>query len=216
MPLKIKLIWRLFSKGQFREKSSEGAGLTIYVSLGFLAVMLMFFASTRGFVVSRAMVIFIFIHELTHLFMFYIFKSPIREIILNPFGISAVYSYNMRLSLWKELFAYLAPPILNLALALIIKKAFPPSFPCRLAVMINFVLGAFNLLPIGELDGGRALLCLLEMYFPLDLAERISRAVSILFAGLLLLFGAYAFFRTKNLSIIICAIFLLGSIIVGA
>ena len=48
---------------------------------------------------------------------------------------------------------------------------------------LNLTLALFNLLPVGRLDGGRALGCALALLAGPDRAERIGRGLDLLCAG---------------------------------
>ena len=70
------------------------------------------------------------------------------------------------LSSLQEIICILSGPAGSLALLF-----FAPWFP-RIAVC-GAMQGLFNLLPVGSLDGGRALRCLIETAFPVALANRL-------------------------------------------
>ena len=54
---------------------------------------------------------------------------------------------------------------------------------------MNLALGLLNLLPVGELDGGRVLRCVCSMLWEPDGALRVQKWVDCGFAGLLLMLG---------------------------
>ena len=174
-------------------------------------MLFLFYFFGDKFIISRQMVFFIFIHELCHLACFFLLKTPIKEIALNPFGISAIYPFSLSQSYGKDIFCYLSAPVLNILLSQMFKTFFPQSFFVRTAVVINFLIGGFNLLPIVPLDGGRALSSFFFLKMDFQKARKWTMIVSLLFLVPLFLFSIFVFLRTKNFSLILTWIFLFGS-----
>ena len=97
------------------------------------------------------------LHELGHLLVLLLLGVRVRRLSITAVG--AEMEIDRSLSYGGEVLAALAGPLVNLALAL--------TF-CRFSwgwvfAGLNLALGCFNLLPVGRLDGGRALHCLLSM-----------------------------------------------------
>ena len=97
------------------------------------------------------------LHELGHWAALRALGARVRRVRLTAVG--AEMEVDRTLSYGGELLAALAGPGANLALAL----AFSPLTGGGLFAGLNLALGCFNLLPVGRLDGGRALHCLLSM-----------------------------------------------------
>lgn len=97
------------------------------------------------------------LHELGHIAALHIQHISVREIRLTTAGAEICVRGNM--SYAGELAAALAGPLTNLLLAMIFCRI---SHGTALAG-INLVLGFFNLLPLGDLDGGRMLRCFLAL-----------------------------------------------------
>ena len=72
---------------------------------------------------------------------------------------------------WQEGVSALAGPGVNLVLALIF-SGFKPGLTFS---GLNLMLALFNMLPVGRLDGGRALRCTLAMLAGPDLADCVRR-----------------------------------------
>lgn len=89
------------------------------------------------------------------------------------------------LSYRQELICALAGPFCNLACCVLLRGV-SAAFAA-----FSLVLGAYNLLPILPLDGGRALRCALLMRLQPDAAERICRAVGVAVCALLALAGVW-------------------------
>ena len=124
----------------------------VRVSAGFLLLVLWFAAvnggALLGMVLSAAAV-----HELGHWLTLRFFGAEIRRLRVGILG-AVLETDCSRLSYGRELMAVLAGPAANLLCACLL-SAFGRGMEA--AVGAHLVLGAFNLLPLRPLDGGRAL-----------------------------------------------------------
>lgn len=96
------------------------------------------------------------LHELGHLLAVRLLGARVRRLSLTAVG--AEMEVDRALTYGGEILAALAGPLVNLGLAVIF---------CRLPggtvfAGLNLVLCCFNLLPVGQLDGGRILRCALS------------------------------------------------------
>lgn len=189
-------------------KPPKKNGFYIHITTGFVAVMLGFIFMNK-FYIGRIIFAFIFLHELCHLFCFLIFGSDISEVILNPFGISMIYPFTMCQSYKKDIICYLCAPVFNLMVAYFFKSNFPPTFYVRIIIAVNFLIGMFNLLPIGDLDGGQIIKSALLIHFSPYTAEMICFIVSVVCLIPLSLGSLVIFFRTRNPTAVITCVFLL-------
>lgn len=124
------------------------------------------------------------LHELGHWFVLSLLGAEVRAVRLTAVG--AEMEAARALSYGGEMLATLAGPGVNLALALVF---------CRLPggqafAGLNLVLACFNLLPVGRLDGGRTLRCLLSWLWGPGAALRAGRWLDRALTGGLVLFGA--------------------------
>lgn len=106
-------------------------------------------------------------HELGHLAAIRLFGGAVRRIRLTAVG--AELELDRALGYWQEGMSALAGPGVNLALALVC---------CGLGrwmafTGLNLALALFNLLPVGRLDGGRALSCTLALLAGQDWSDRL-------------------------------------------
>ena len=113
-----------------------------------------------------------FLHECGHLVVLHILKDNVKRIHLTVFGAEICMSHG--LSYRGELLAACMGPAVNMVLAGLLRHV-----PRMEAVVgLNLVLACFNLLPIGSLDGGRILRCLLCMLLGAEYGEQIARKIS--------------------------------------
>ena len=134
----------------------------------------------------------------------------LNKITLTPFG--AVASGNIEgLKFYDELFIAAAGPAVNLAVGLLFVAfwwIFPETYAFTdVAAEANFTLAAVNLIPAYPLDGGRILSALLSLKFGAERAAKICKAVSIVFAVLLVAGFVVTVFYTPNVSLVIFAVF---------
>lgn len=106
------------------------------------------------------MVVSIFIaatvHEFSHILLLYFFRVPIFSITLDIDG-AAIETAPMLPE--QELFCAAAGPVGSFLCLLFIRR-----FP--LLALFGCVQGAFNLLPVYPLDGGRILYCFCKLLIP--------------------------------------------------
>ena len=108
------------------------------------------------------------VHELGHLFAIQALKGTVKLIRLTAIGAEIVLA--KPLGYWQEGLSALAGPGANLLLSI---------FFCELDggvvfAGLNLILALFNLLPVGRLDGGRALFCTLALLAGPELARRVG------------------------------------------
>ena len=185
--------------------------MRVTVSYPFLAVLTVFLlldhTGLGGQMLCAAL-----LHELGHLFVMYLLRQPPRGINLVPFGIRIVKSGSVA-SYGKEALVYLAGPAVNLLCAGIL--LFTSNIVPRLA-LVHLVLGLFNLLPIGALDGGRLFSCLMHWLGGPRFARLAVRVLSIM---LILPIAAGAFFLVANgqgnITLIITSLYLAAMVLFG-
>ena len=127
---------------------------------------------------------FVLLHELGHSLTALALGIPVRQITLYPIGGIAGIEHlpkNPRI----ELLVTIAGPAVNISLAGIfgILYAFWPGAFLFQLLVINLILGVFNLLPGFPMDGGRILRALLAYRMPYlkatEIAVRVGRTTAI-------------------------------------
>lgn len=148
------------------------------------------------------------IHEVGHLVIYLHAGIMIEEIRLQPFGIAIVPKQQSIISRKTQAVCAVAGPTANLLCAagcyvwLYLTSA--PSL-VGVAYFSNLFLGLFNLLPILPLDGSRLLDAMISAIWGDYISQWICSIVSLIFGGILLLFGIYIL-RDSKLNLSVCMI----------
>ena len=112
------------------------------------------------------------------------------------------------LGYWQEGLTALAGPGVNLLLALLF-CAWPGG---TVFAGLNLVLACFNMLPVGRLDGGRALYCTLALLAGPGWAGRVGRSMDLAGAALLLAGGVLSLGAGGNITLLLVALWLLAAL----
>ena len=133
------------------------------------------------------------IHELGHFAVLRLFGARVGGLRVHALG-AVMETDTARLSYAQELAATLAGPGANLLLA--VGCSLWDAEQCLVLIGASLVLGAFNLLPVLPLDGGRALYLLVAWLLGAPAGERVSRMISLVCALLLGLGLIFLMIRT--------------------
>lgn len=125
-------------------------------------------------------------HELGHLAALWLAGTRVEQIRLTAFG-AEIHADTRYLPYGREILCTLAGPAVNLILAVVLARVAGDY----LLAGANLFLGAFNLLPLPALDGGRALHLLVSWAADPLLADRVCRWVGLV-CGAALTAGALA------------------------
>ncbi len=147
------------------------------------------------------------IHEMGHIIASFICKKKPKEISFETFGIrmfqpDKVIPYN------QEIFILFLGPLLNIILSFIFLFFYEQSSNFLLWGYSNLIIGVFNLLPIGSLDGGRILHIFLKKFLDLKKSYFIGMLFSLLFLAPVIFIGVKIIFDSYNFSLIITSMYL--------
>lgn len=145
------------------------------------------------------------LHELCHLCVLRLLHVPIRRVCITAVGAEICVDSGM--SYRGEMAAALAGPLGNLLLAWTASR-FSGG---ELLAGVNLALGLFNLIPVGRLDGGRFLHCVLSVLMGPERGEWVSRQLSRLCLLGLCLTGVRSFCRFGNLTLPMIVLWMLYS-----
>lgn len=151
------------------------------------------------------------LHELGHVAAVRLLGGRVSMLRLTCVGAELRLSARYPLRAGRQLLAALAGPVVNLLLAPAAAGAAARwGEGAFLFAGLNLALGAFNLLPVAQLDGGRALCALLALLGAGEWAETALRVVSLVLAGGLAAGGCLLFLRgAVNVTLPLTAIWLL-------
>lgn len=144
-------------------------------------------------------------HEFGHYLAIRLLGGRVRQVRLTAVG--AVMSLERGMSYLGELVAALAGPGMNLLLAVLLCR----SKGTALFAGMNLALGLFNLLPVGRLDGGRAVRCLASAAWGPQRADRLARGLDRTLLTILALGGAVALGQGGSFTLLLTALWLAGS-----
>ena len=142
------------------------------------------------------------LHEAGHWVALSCTGNGVRGFCLTLFG--AKMEPEAPMGLLQEFVAAAAGPAVNLALAVMFSR-----LPGGSAFAgINLALGTFNLLPVGELDGGRMVRCILFLWLQDEPARRILRCLEFCFTAIFFCLGVWFSMRYGNLSLLLMSLWL--------
>lgn len=124
----------------------------------------------------------VFLHELGHMIVLWLFRAKIHTLRLTAFGAAIV---TEPLGYKRELVAALGGPAMNLLLLVAAANRAP------MTTLVNLCLFSYNLLPIYPLDGGRILRSALLLCLPVRVAGVTERFIGALCSCTLLFFAIY-------------------------
>lgn len=186
-------------------------GLKVFFDFSFFAAAGVFLALEQSGREMGHILTALLIHELGHLAAAAAFRLPMERMCFSCFGVELVRQRGISTGpWWEEALVYLAGPGVNLLCAagfLLLPERFVT------AGAVHLVLGLFQLLPIGALDGGCLMDVVLERFLgPCRQAfwGTVVSAVALIplsAAGWLLLKG-----EQRNFTLLLCCGFLMLSI----
>lgn len=198
------------------------AGITIYLDMMFVLVLLLFTypyftggdtqMMSAGFVIVVGLLLSILLHELGHAFAGRLFGAHVSHIDLTGIGGVAHFERSLPRSTFMRSAIYLAGPAVNLGLWVgldaLARQAFVGgaqmmAVPLLVLASANFVLLIFNLLPAYPLDGGQTLDAWLSVILGSVWATRIVAGL-----GLLVAVGLALYALPTGLFVLLVALFL--------
>lgn len=155
----------------------------------------------------------VLLHELGHLAAMALVNTGIRTVRLTAFGIEIKRDPTPERGVLRELFICLSGPAANLLCAAAMYLFTFQSMRHMTMTAANIAVAAFNLLPVGGLDGGEAAKIICGYFFMPRLAYNISRVCE--FLAMIPLFAAGIFLLSqpeRNFTLLLACIYLLLNI----
>lgn len=186
-------------------------GCKVCVSGSFFSVicLVLLFSNDRTTIISLFSA---FLHESGHIAAMIIMKEKIKKISFTAVGIYLEKSESDNSFYEKEAVISLSGIFVNAVLCFVSFLSY--RFTCmqifKDVLLINLIIGMFNLLPVRFLDGGRAAYYLMMKYFSEEKTEKISMIVSAVIVAFLVLLNIGLFYVEKiNFSLIIVTVYLI-------
>lgn len=148
------------------------------------------------------------LHELGHLAAAGAYGGRLERLSLTAVGAELSFRYRSALSYGQESIVALAGPAANLVTGGI-SLALGQSLPAALSLGV----GAFNLLPILPMDGGRVLYGLLSDHLDPDWADRLMTAAAGCLVGVLAGVGVIVAAQYANVTLLLTALWLLAGVL---
>lgn len=148
------------------------------------------------------------IHELGHIGAASACSGKIQRLSLTMVGAELSISYETPPSYGKDTLIALAGPAANL-----VTGGLSLAFGQQLPGVLSLGIGAFNLLPIQPLDGGRVLYALLADRLDPDWADRLMTAAAGCLVGGLVGIGTIVAVHYANVTLLFTALWLLTGVL---
>lgn len=178
--------------------------ITVNVQIFIIAIL---FILTKQIKIYSILMLFTLLHELAHMFMGILIKLKPKELKINPFGISILFETYEK-SERKKVLVALSGPILNLVIAIIFCFVNINNEMKEIIIYSNILIGAFNLLPIYPLDGGRVLKSLLRKTHNFQETEKFINITSNTLVIILTAMSSILILIYHNIGIILVLIYL--------
>ena len=149
----------------------------------------------------------VIIHELAHLALAAYFKTSITGIKISLYDIEIVEKSRHIIDYKKDLIITAAGPLANFVLF-----AYYYHFDVKFA-WVNLFIGAFNLLPAANLDGGQILYLILSKRLSFKTTANIITIITICVSAILFFAGILVLLESKyNFSLLLICFYLILSL----
>lgn len=153
------------------------------------------------------------LHELGHYLIIRLCGGGVSALRISCVGAEMALSPRLPLSRMGQLLSALAGPAMNLLLAVgAARLAGRWGERLYLFAGLNLALACFNLLPVAQLDGGRALRGLLSFFRPEEWADRVVAVASLAVSSALVLGGGILVLKGQaSVTLLITALWLFAA-----
>ncbi len=193
----------------FKIKNTE-----VKISFTFFALILLFI-SVNKFKMYLLTLVFGLLHELVHLYFICKLSVPPDKITLTLFGGNIVKNSNTSLKNIYDFIINISAPIFNILIGLMLYFIVNDKTDnIQIIILVNLLLGCFNLLPFYNFDGGNAIRSLLLLKHNEEFTEKLLTYTSIGVALFFAVLTIMAFIKYKsNYSLILMSLYFIFSIV---
>lgn len=176
-----------------------------------IILLLILFILLQKIDIYVTFILFIFLHELTHLLVGILVGFKPEILSLNPLGVSIeFYNYGdlEKKNRFKRILTYLAGPALNFLVAIV---CYFINFDVSLKtefIYTNILIGSFNLIPILPLDGGKIFKEVLNIFLENKIAFKFMIVTTKVILLVITFLYSIAIFKIKNLAIFFLILYL--------
>lgn len=180
----------------------------VEMSPGFLLTLGVLFWLDEGTGLLPCGLLACILHELGHVGAAAVFGGTIKGISLTAIGAELRINYEEPLTYEQDSLVSLAGPAVNL-----LSGVLALGLGWHIAAVLTLAIGAFNLLPVLPLDGGRVVYALLARRLDPDWAGRLMTAFSGCLVGVLAGVGVVSAVHYANVTLLITALWLLTGVL---
>ncbi len=142
------------------------------------------------------------IHELGHIVCLLFMGEQPRLIELSFYGIRLERRKASDYKSFSEIIIYASGPAVNMLFSAVFFMISHAAQGMKTVALISLGVGLFNLLPCRPLDGGNIILCVLNMIFDEEKAEKLSFYITCIMLAPMTAAGIIAFLKSENITLI--------------
>lgn len=179
----------------------------------FVALVTIFLLVDRSGIATSALLVCL-IHELGHVFMFFLVGFKPQKISFQITGICLT-KPTAALNYPKEVLVQLAGSTTNFIIFAALCHTVNTITPVSIFATINLVIGIFNLLPLKSFDGGKLLEITLLRFMSIKATDRVCMFVDLTCIFAMLIGSVYAFFTShQSFTLIVLTVYLMLTAII--
>lgn len=171
-----------------------------------ILIVLLYF--TKQLKIYLITMIFVILHEVSHLVVGLILKMKVKSLSFMPLGLSVEFIKENNNSELKNILIAIAGPLFNITVLIVAFFIKTNSDLKNLIIYSNFSLAILNLLPIFPLDGGRIIRSLLNLNLDKNVVDKhMVRITEITLFFITFIFSVFIYYY-KNIFLVLIVLYL--------